>query len=70
MWMHHPRTAKMREFVDKDAIGDIKVVSSLKHPSLESDRNCELPISIIHEMPRNVILAERNRLFSLLLMTS
>jgi len=29
MWMHHPRTAKMRELVDdKDAIGDIRVVSS------------------------------------------
>lgn len=30
MWMHHPRTAKMRELVgDKDAIGDIKVINSV-----------------------------------------
>jgi predicted dehydrogenase len=29
MWMHHPRTSKMREFVDKDAIGDIKVINSV-----------------------------------------
>jgi predicted dehydrogenase len=29
MWMHHPRTAKMRELVaDKDAFGDVRVVSS------------------------------------------
>jgi len=31
MWMHHPRTAKMRETVDdKDAIGDIRTVSYLQ----------------------------------------
>ncbi|KAL6641186.1 hypothetical protein ACP70R_019367 [Stipagrostis hirtigluma subsp. patula] len=28
MWVHHPRTAKMREFVDdKDTFGDIKVIN-------------------------------------------
>jgi len=31
MWMHHPRTAKMRETVDdKDTIGDIRTVSYLQ----------------------------------------
>ncbi|XP_066342104.1 uncharacterized oxidoreductase At4g09670-like [Miscanthus floridulus] len=30
MWMHHPRTAKMRETVDdKDAIGDIRTINSV-----------------------------------------
>uniref|UniRef100_A0A0D9XJG7 Gfo/Idh/MocA-like oxidoreductase N-terminal domain-containing protein n=1 Tax=Leersia perrieri TaxID=77586 RepID=A0A0D9XJG7_9ORYZ len=30
MWMHHPRTAKMRELVaDEDSTGDIRVINSL-----------------------------------------
>ncbi|TVU14298.1 hypothetical protein EJB05_37759 [Eragrostis curvula] len=30
MWMHHPRTAKMRDLINgKDAMGDIKVINSV-----------------------------------------
>jgi predicted dehydrogenase len=37
MWMHHPRTAKMRQIVDdKDAIGDIKTVSYLQYANLSA----------------------------------
>ena len=34
MWMHHPRTAKMRELVaDQGTIGDVRVVSSWNSPA-------------------------------------
>jgi predicted dehydrogenase len=54
MWMHNPRTAKMRDSLDdKDAIGDIKVVRSLKPPRLLQSAN---PVQ-----KRNVFLAETQR---------
>lgn len=45
MWIHHPRTAKMREIVsDKDAFGDVRVVRSRNGFFLARVRwNLEMP---------------------------